>query len=556
MTSADEQLKKIEERLNVIETKLGIGLVKKEVHRPVYSPPQEPQNDSSGFFSSWLKENYLAAIGIFLVLLAGGWFLSYAFVNHWINESMRVFMGLTIGIASYAGGILLLEKYSKGAQIVITLGAGLCLLSLFAGFQLYHIFPLPYTFAAMMALAAFTAWLAIKKDLQPLASLSIFMAMIIPFLVQTDKPHYIFLINYALLIDIAALAMFVWRKWNSPLYIAWVATYCYSSVFYIIPHTELIALYIAAFYLLFFLPAAILACKNSRGTFLLLTTALAFISWQQNFVPPYLSNILYGAAIALSFSFGYRLSRSTDWPLSKYRLAAIFAFNGMLFLFMMSVPPFPQEDAAFNTTAILLLLEATLAVGLGRFIFQSPKLSAGFALYLIIPLFMLLTRYENILSAPFLSLDFALLCMAIGSCATNAWIFSDAQFTGQFTKQYAQKNLVFNVLATLTIIFLMSLIWNICQIIPMESAARALALLIYIVAGETLIYFSHLKQLENARLAGVGILIFAMSYLLLKEAWEMPIGLRIVTFVIAGALLIGTAFFDKKCKNTTQTRCS
>ena len=70
--------------------------------------------------------------------------------------------------------------------------------------------------------------------------------------------------------------------------------------------------------------------------------------------------------------------------------------------------------------------------------------------------------------------------------------------------------------------------------------------MIYVIAGEALIYIGNVKQFKNLRYGGMLIIILVILRLFLDEIWMMPIIIRIITFIVTGFLLIGTAWFDKK----------
>jgi hypothetical protein len=134
MDELDERLKIIENRLLFIERKLDplSSMTPKE------TPP--PKRYTPSPMALWVKENWLVSVGVFFIILATIWFISYAFANDWIGKTGRVVFGLLSGAFFYSTGLWLLKKNAKGGESLIILGEALALLSLFVGHEFYFVF--------------------------------------------------------------------------------------------------------------------------------------------------------------------------------------------------------------------------------------------------------------------------------------------------------------------------------------------------------------------------------------------------------------------------------
>lgn len=558
MTDLNDRLSKIEERLEIIEKELSLStatappnLQIASISYPTIEPLQTVKQSPSPSLLHWFKENWLPSIGIFFVLLASAWFVSYAFSNNWINELTRFLLSIVAGIAVYGFGIFTLSKHLRGGQILITLGIALSFLSLYTGYQDYHLLSASFAFTGMTVLALLTAGISLKKNLKGLAFISIMMIIVVPPLIGYSASIFL---NYILLTDLVAIFMFVRRGWGGPLTLAWLGTTVYTSEFHNIKSNAIIWLFIAIFYLIFFLPVFLSICGKIKqkltlnGLFLQFTTAITLIYWIYNFVPPYWNIVCYGIAAILSFTFGYILSRRWNHiegrKYLKNVLAWILGFNVMIFALSATREIDPNMNG--DMSLILYLLVGTLFVSIGRFIFQSYIVTTGLALYFLPTVIPLSMKFLEILYTPTNSLNFAILCIATVSFTLSAFL---VRYRVQFKNEDIFQQFISILLGVATLFSFMMLIWNLCyNFASSENVGRFMALTIYIVAAEILVFIGNLKQRANIRLAGIAVLLFVICRLLAFEAWLMPIEIRTITFIVAGLLFIGTAFFDKRCK--------
>lgn len=567
MDNLNERLKKIEDRLDAIECTLNIQpslVFSTSSNQPPPPPPKpSPQIDRLSPIGLWLKENWLVSIGIFLIILAGVWFISYAFANDWIGETARVSLGFISGAIIYSTGLWLMRTQPRGGQALIILGEAIAIVALFAAHQVYFLLPALHAFLLMFAIVTLTASMAIKNNLEDLGLFSIIFAAIIPVLIASDSPNSIFLMLYVLIIDAAALWMWIRRGWGQTFYIAWLATLAYSFALDTIDELWIAYFFVWIFYLIFFLSIAIpiyrkkLPDLHLKGSYILLTLTFAFIFWIDSLTAFPLNVISYFIASLLLTALGYSMARNWDQiePNSstmKYSLGKIIGFSTIVFIFMAThklTYYLFLYPASSELQTLSYFIEITVAIAIGYFVLYSPAVPAYLSLAFIIPLSLVWNHYQSVLYAPFLSLKFAILCTAIVSLFVAAKINRRALLHAQDSPF---QELVLNLLWVLTGIFAMILVWNICHhIFPTDNIARGTALIIYIIAAEALIYVGNVKQLENLRIGGLTLILFVIFRLLTEEVWQMPIVVRTITFVIIGLLLIGTAFFDKKYKGSS-----
>lgn len=108
-------------------------------------------------------------------------------------------------------------------------------MSLWGAFQVYHFIPAAAAFVAMVIVTASTIALAVSQDAELLASFALVGGFSTPVLLSTGQNHEVALFSYILLLDIAILAMAIFKPWRRllwgsfagtiPLYVGWYSNY-------------------------------------------------------------------------------------------------------------------------------------------------------------------------------------------------------------------------------------------------------------------------------------------------------------------------------------------
>src|SRR6267143_1829082 len=183
-----------------------------------------------------IGQYWLNRIGIVAMLIGVSYFLKYAFENNWIGPGGRIVIGLLAGI----GLALWSERfqargYAAFSYSLKAVGIGTLYLSLWGGFQVYHLIPSAAAFVAMAIVTACTIALSLSQDAELLASFAAIGGFATPVLLSTGQNHEVVLFSYVCLLDLAILAMAAakpWRRllWGSfagtlILYLGWYGEY-------------------------------------------------------------------------------------------------------------------------------------------------------------------------------------------------------------------------------------------------------------------------------------------------------------------------------------------
>jgi uncharacterized membrane protein len=181
----------------------------------------------------------LSKVGVVLLLLGAAWFLKWAFENEWIGPLGRVLAWLEAG----AGIVVWSERfrrkgYAPFSYALKAVGSGVLYLSLWAGFQLYHLMPTPVALLAMIAVTAWNAWMAWAQDAELLAGYALLGAYLTPALLSTGGDHEIFLFSYLFVIGVSVLAMVREKPWERLLLAALPVTVGYFILWFTVHFTS------------------------------------------------------------------------------------------------------------------------------------------------------------------------------------------------------------------------------------------------------------------------------------------------------------------------------
>jgi uncharacterized membrane protein len=220
--------------------------------RPILRSPFS--RDEAGL-EKQIGQFWLNRIGIIALLFGVSYFLKYAFENNWIGPAGRVAIGLLAGI----GLIVWSERFRNRGHAAFSYslkaaGIGTLYLSLWGAFQIYHLIPAAAAFVAMVIVTLATISLAVSQDAELLASFALAGGFSTPVLLSTGQNHEVVLFSYVALLDLAILAMAVFKPWRRLLwgsflgtiilYIGWYSDYyspdqrtltvCFATLFAII----------------------------------------------------------------------------------------------------------------------------------------------------------------------------------------------------------------------------------------------------------------------------------------------------------------------------------
>jgi len=240
---------------------------------PQLTPP--PFHTSHAKTTSSLSlENLIAGrwfnrIGILALIGSVTWFLKYAFENNWIGPSGRVGIGILLGSAMIPWSNWLLKRgYSYFSEGIAGLGAVVLYLSIWAGCQYYTLYSRDVGFFAMIVITAAMAAVAVGRDSQRIALLSLMGGFLTPLMVSSGKDEEVVLFSYLLLLGAGMLLLDLLRDWRvlSPVSFALTLSYFWGwyEQFYRPDHLERTIFFGTLFFFLFATLPLMRIIRNAR----------------------------------------------------------------------------------------------------------------------------------------------------------------------------------------------------------------------------------------------------------------------------------------------------
>jgi len=167
-------------------------------------------------------------VGIVALLIAVSYFLKLAFDNNWIGPTGRVAIGVLLGALMLPWSQWLLGRgYSYFSEGIAALGEATLFVSVWAGCQYYTLYSRDVGFAAMIVITAVMAAIAIGRNSQRIAVLSLLGGLLAPLLASSGKDEQVVLFSYLLLLGAGALVIAARKQWRSLPLIALIGTHIY-----------------------------------------------------------------------------------------------------------------------------------------------------------------------------------------------------------------------------------------------------------------------------------------------------------------------------------------
>ena len=509
--------------------------------------PAEP--DPSERFGAWLKEDWLMKVGAFIFILGLGWFVSYAFANNWIGPVGRISMGIIAGVLVMAFAFWRMMRFPQQGGVFMALGAGMTILSIFAGRSVYGFFTPASAIIFDFIIAAFVSFASYKFNLRSLAVASQVLAFAAPLLVagQTDS---IFLFSYLLVISIATLALAGLMAWRGLILTSLIFVGLYSLPYIVAaqggtgmysvdaPIILNFAYIFATLYLLSGMFAVVRGgVKEVQNELVLaLLNGIFLFLWIYN-VPAKEWQTLLFATWAIVFAVGsfiaFRFSSRPD---------PFYAYGSVAVAFIAAATAAQLNGAALT---IAFTIEVSLLVAIVLALTKDVKAATATSILFVAPVFLSFASMTNYLMARevFTRDTFVLLVLAFSLIVAGRLILS-----GEREMLGKESNNVSVILIIFGTMYIWFVIWCFLHILMPEAPDMATfgALTIYTIAG-LWAYFASLAGGDTARrVYGAGLLIFVVLRLLFVDVWSMALSGRVITFFVIGILLMSTAFLTKR----------
>lgn len=545
------------ESVNVAQTASFVASLKDESPVAASSADRNPvsQVEAPNKFTNWLKEDWLMKLGAFLFIVGFGWFVSYAFANNWIGPVGRISIGICSGALIMVFGFWRMMKYPSQGGFFMALGAGMAMLTIFAGMSLYHFFTPTSAVAFDFIIIAFVAFASYKFNIKSLAYVAQILGFVTPLLV-TGLTDSIFLFSYLFFVSLATLFLASVTGWRDLIASSLIFVGMYSLPYltagnfgggrYVVDAP--IILNFAYLFSTMYLVAGMFAVirkgvQNIKNEIFLATlNGLFLFMWIYNVAPKEWSVMLF-AFWAVIFT----ISSFTAFKFSS-NLAPFYAYGSVAVAFIGAAT---AEQLSGATLTIAFTIEVLLLVMSVLLLTKNTKSASVVSWLFIVPFILSLSNIAKYANSRYLfSEDFTVLIVIIIALILAGRVIIWTALSQKQTEDPKEVN-AGSILVVFGILYLGYTFWHFIHILMKETPdlATMTTLIIYTIFG-LVAYFSGLYGNDIARKTyGIVLLAFVVLRLMIVDVWQMELFGRVITFLAIGVLLMSTAFLTKRKKN-------
>lgn len=497
----------------------------------------------------WLKKDFMVKLGAFLLLLALGWFVSYAFMNDWIGPVGRITLGLLTGVTLLVLGTWRITTHPHQGGIFAAVGSTTILFTLFAARSLYDFFT-PESALFMMALSVvYVAFLSVRYHRNALALAGLVLASVAPYLTSAPTNDLFVLFTYLLIVVFGTLWVVYLRGWSNLTFTALIVVFLHGLPFLgfgLASGDRDIALLFAFVFTAIFFVANILGLianesEENRMAHIAIAigTGLYLIVWIAGAAEPEWQSLLY-VMWMLVFSVGsYIVYRVIESRVPFY----IYGATSVALLAAATAAELEGSvlTIAFTIeTAILVLLVGTLLRNVS--IAQRTALLFAAPILMSLPSFTTYLWGDTVLNEHFFVLTILGLSLAV-----------IGHFLTEQMPKASEDRWYGGTLTAIGAFYGLALIWLVLHVPAVMGgwSATMVSLIIYTIIGITAYIHGKREQKRGLALGGAVLLGAVIARLLLVEVWQMDIVGRIVTFLVIGSLLMSTAFVRRNRGGTT-----
>ena len=509
-------------------------------------------------FFSWYKDNWVLKTGVLLLIIAFGWFVSYAFVIDLIGPVGKILTGFIIGISIILLGNYRMKKsIEQGASLVI-LAVAIILITIYGASYIYGMFTPAISLIATFLVAAYVNVVALRFNLKSMSIVGLFIAAGAPIFTGIMDLNYLYLFLYLSVITLSNIWIMFYKNWRI--------------------HSALSPLILAGYYLFYFTES----WPNSLESY----SVIIFL-------------LLLGMSLVFLISNIVSIVKFNDDSNTSDGFSAI--INGAFAIMIILSDPFINSLAATEGIQSLLISLLMIIFAVGSYIvFVKTKKMGFFYIYSLISIVYLAVVTGILLEGNVLILAYIFESAAISlvgySVTSNLnvgyrlsllMIFPGIAAIGSFSSRLWRTS-IFNedfaiiismslVLLGLGLFYLLTqkeekpdyipgvnfqpyslmivfgslymygLIWVslMSYFKTDQSLAVLFSLAIYTVIGLVTYIYGKTDDKKVYRYYGSAVLIAVIARLIFVDIWNMEIFFRAVTFAVVGIMLVGTAFIGK-----------
>lgn len=526
-------------------------------------------------FFAWLKHDWPLKIGGFLIILAAGWFITYAAAEGWLSEAARVTMGYIFGVAALIYGTFRADKVRLQGNIFLLIGIAVIFVSTIAAVNFSSVsMPSALALFVMLLTVAFVSLISLKQESQALTGMMIAFGAFVPlaFFEAGLETHIIF--AYLFVLTIGTLWIVYKTSWRrlTALMLGVVAFYSIGHALDVGNAQSWTNMLLALAFGAVFYGANVRAILSSvyAGTEVVddgtasegkqlgatdyltaVGVTMMYLIWVYLFGPEdyRVVLLLLGVVLFVGASYGIHSATRIQTPTIIYGAAAFI---------LIAVATAEVASGAVLITAYIV--ESSVAIALSIYVRGKTMNSSQQTLCGIlfgIPLLMLIDSilkafaYISAKGSSFsygrnLSLEdvlphlFAifvgLLCSLILALLVRLNLDLATSKNRVFMQYFASVGFVLSVV----------LVWLVTHtFIATQDVATFVSLFIYTAAGAYFYVLGARSRYKPYQIVGVVLFGIVLLDVFLIEFWEMSQAMRIITAFVVGVVLMVAAFIAR-----------
>ncbi|MBM7693840.1 putative membrane protein [Peribacillus deserti] len=538
----ERKIERLEHQISILSSKpVNTAPNVKPIIKPVSQRPMEPVPHSKPVkeavdYEKLLTQVWLPRIFIFVLLIGLIWGFKAASDYGFINPAVKCSLGfLTAGLLIWLGLTQFKEEREKLGQVL--LGGSICLLMLttFAMTNLYGIISSNIAFILNVIWILLGIYFTNKFRSEALAVLSVIGGFLVPFLIGSSSGNVYLFTAYETFLYITFLYLSIRFKYVKLYFVSAIllnvvlAIYSLLGPFFGADNNVLswAILIQHAFLVLAFLSRSEFM-KSQIGT-VFASFVITYIWVRYGFTDHGITGfLLISIAVYTAVSFyAYRKNRQSQWTVaSTISLLAIFFFIYHVF------------DQKF--IALVLMIEGTLAVLLGKKLGTKLQQITGYSIFLIGTALTLAADLSEVFSIETLA------WLAFFSAFILLW---NVSIKDQPLKQDDKQVLTVAACLILTLLglyFLTRETMIITEVLSINSQHLILSA-IWCLYALAVIAYGLIKGLKIARYTGIGLLLLTLLKLIFFDIPSVSMLVRAILFMGLGSigLLVSRIFYKK-----------
>ena len=512
----------------------------------------EVEEDARSGFSlfPWLRENWLLAIGSVFMIFAAGWLVRYSILHGFIGPVGRIISGLVLGLGIMVVAQYRIRTHLHQGSIFAALGSAIVLLTIFAAQKYYNMFTPASSMILMLMTTALTAFISVRFKAEQLSYMTILMAGIVPMLVSTGSKDFISLFSYLAVVITGTLWVVFLTGWRENILAALALVFFYSMPI-LGDHRGWLQepwvglAYAFCFALVFFSTSLVAILKNSGQERMpdLATAVLlgVFITaWITCVAPQEWQSLLLVVWIVIFSAASYWLFRRAANPQFFYIYSSV---SGLLLVAATAV----QFSGPVLTLAFIA--EAGLLPLITWRILREVRKTANTALFTLLPLFLSFNSLahsrwpEGVI---FHSHFFVVLAMSV---VLGGLAYFLSRIKRHSTEPVVGMDAIIAVGSGIAVYYVGHLVWRTLHAALLnDDLATTLSLSLFMLSGIAGYFMGHRREMKILQIYGSLIIGWVSFRLIFIDMPHMEVGGKVVTFFILGALLLGTAFLERRKK--------